>query len=245
MPENKNTSPVSPCTSSEFLDYVIKVAGKQVDAYKRLAGGIGRSSYTIEYYAHSDTFHMFVDIIGEFEEMTRSEFLAFHGTNDRIWYIHYSPTPKPENVNSTLIAICEESPDVPADLRRMLTGKQIRIRCADCRISLSLPKKPAQITPLCDGCSSKYVEGSEFYGVLCKCGGAKLMDAAGSYKTLSQALECVRALDKMGYDCRMYKGLEPQKYAVELRLWIPLMRIFPEEGGAVCAPAETPIHVEK
>lgn len=88
-----NTKPtVPPYTSSELLDYVETLQGKQVYAYKKLAGGSARSSYSIQYYPAVQTFDVFADICDDWQEMQRSEFVAWHGDDERIWHIHDMPS---------------------------------------------------------------------------------------------------------------------------------------------------------
>lgn len=83
--------PIQPCTSSELLNYVEELNGKQAYAYKRLAKDIARSSYTIHYYPDSRTFDMFIDIIDKWREMSRKKFLAQHGDGENIWYLLMIP----------------------------------------------------------------------------------------------------------------------------------------------------------
>lgn len=78
--------PETPCSSSELLDYLFALNGRQVDAYKLLCGGIARSSYAIT-YCGCDEFDMFVSIADEWVTMERNDFLKFHGDGERIWHI--------------------------------------------------------------------------------------------------------------------------------------------------------------
>ena len=97
-------SPAS-LTSSELLDYIAGLQGKQVHAHKRLAGGVARSSYSIHYYPESRTYDTFSSIGDEWFEATREQFIACHGDGERIWHLDIIPTPKTTQPPDLLIAL--------------------------------------------------------------------------------------------------------------------------------------------
>lgn len=88
MPTEKLLRPLTPCSGIELLDYVTAQEGKQVLAYKRLAGGVARSSYTLVWYSDAETFDVFADIVDDWEELSREDFYNFHGKEELIWYLY-------------------------------------------------------------------------------------------------------------------------------------------------------------
>ncbi len=88
MPIDEPQRPTTPCSGIELLNYVTANDGSQVLAYKQLAGGAARSSYTLSWYSDSQTFDVYADIADDWEELSRQDFYQFHGEQEEIWHLY-------------------------------------------------------------------------------------------------------------------------------------------------------------
>ena len=77
--------PISPCTSSELLDYLVSINHKQVEVYKSYFNGLFRSSYSIT-HCGGNLFDMFVSIEDRWVTTKRKKFIGFHGDEEHIWH---------------------------------------------------------------------------------------------------------------------------------------------------------------
>lgn len=87
MPNDKPPQPETPCTTTELLDDLVALNGQQAVVYKRLAGGIAYSFYTIAWDACARKFDAFVSIAGGWDTMSRKKFIEFHGDGEHIWHL--------------------------------------------------------------------------------------------------------------------------------------------------------------
>jgi len=86
--QEKLQRPTTPCSGIELLNYAEANDGNQVLAYKQLANGAARSSYTLAWYSDSQLFDVFADIADDWEELSRQDFYNFHGKEEHIWHLY-------------------------------------------------------------------------------------------------------------------------------------------------------------